>query len=137
MFPASSKVLIVDDMVQIRENVRSILRNLQIPNVIEADNGQKAWDLLIEHKEKGQGMDLVISDWNMPQMTGIEFLRKVRSDPRVSAVPFILLTSESEKSQITDAVLAGVSQYIVKPFTAKAVEDKLKATWQKYNSVKS
>ena len=136
MFPPTSKVLVVDDMAQIRDSVRRMLRDLKISNIIEADNGQKGWDILIEQYTKGSPFDLVLSDWNMPLITGIEFLRKVRADQRIATMPFILLTSESDKAQVTDAILAGVSQYIVKPFTPKSIEEKLKSAWAKHNPAK-
>lgn len=133
MFPSGTKILIVDDMSQIRESVRRILKDLKLTLLTEAENGQKGWDLLVEQKQAGNPFDLVISDWNMPLLTGFDFLLKVRSDARFATMPFILLTSESEKGLVTQAILAGVSQYIVKPFSPKAMEDKLKSAWQKHN----
>lgn len=135
MFPASTKILIVDDMPTIRELVRNQLRDLGYRNVSQAENGEDAWAML-QQAFAGEPFALVISDWNMPKMTGLEFLKIVRMDANFSKLPFILLTSESERDQVTEAVLAGVSQYIVKPFTAKSFEDKLKSVWTKLNPPK-
>lgn len=133
VFPSSSKILVVDDMVQIREGVKRILRDLELTQVIEADNGVKAYELLKDHYDKGRPFQLVISDWNMPEMTGLELLKKVRSQAHWQNLPFVLLTAEAEKSQVTDAILAGVSQYILKPFTPKSIEEKLQGVWAKHN----
>ncbi len=132
MFPPNTKILICDDMVQIRDSVRRVLRDLKLTDVTEADNGKKAFDILNEHSQKGQPFQLVISDWQMPEMTGIEFLKKVRAEAQWVNLPFLLLTAESEKAQVTEAILAGVSNYILKPFTPKSLEDKLKGAWQKH-----
>lgn len=136
MVPLTTKILICDDMVQIRENVRRVLRDLKYGNILEADNGEKAFELLETHSASGDPVGFVISDWNMPVLTGIEFLRKVRGEARWVNLPFILLTAEAERNQITEAIVLGVSNYVLKPFTPKSLTDKMAAAWLKHHKVK-
>lgn len=131
MFPATTKILVVDDMPTIRDLVKSQLRALNLKNVVEAGDGAAALALIENAASVGHPIELVISDWNMPKMTGLELLRQLRASDEFANLPFILLTSESERDQVTEAILAGVSQYIVKPFAAKSFEDKVKAVWAK------
>lgn len=133
MFPPEARILVVDDMPSIRDLVKTQLRNMGFKNVTEAEDGLAALELLAKKYEEGYPYNLVISDWNMPRMKGLELLVKVRASVDYKNVPFVLLTSESERDQVTEAVMAGVSQYIVKPFSPKSFEDKLKAAWQKHN----
>lgn len=118
-------------MPTIRDLVKSQLRALGLKNVVEASDGQAAMTIIENAASVGHPVELVISDWNMPKMTGLELLRQLRASDEFVSLPFILLTSESERDQVTEAILAGVSQYIVKPFAAKAFEDKVKAVWVK------
>lgn len=135
MCPVTTKILICDDMAPIRENVRRVLRDLKYDNVLEADNGEKAFALLDSHSRSGDPVGFVISDWNMPVLTGIEFLRKVRAEMKWVNLPFILLTAEAERSQITEAIVLGVSNYVLKPFTPKALVEKMTAAWIKHHKV--
>lgn len=102
-------------------------------NILEAPDGDQALKLMIQHNTSGTPIQLVISDWNMPLMSGLELLKQVRATPEWVNLPFLLLTSESERDEVTEAILAGVSQYVVKPFAGKIFEDKLRAAWQKHN----
>ena len=104
------RVLVVDDFSTMRRIVRNILRQLGFQNVVEADDGTSAWEVL--NREK---IDFIVSDWNMPQMTGIELLRKVRSSEQFAAIPFLMVTAEAQQENIIEAVQAKVSNYIVKP----------------------
>ncbi len=115
------KVLVVDDFATMRRIIKNILLQLGFKNIIEADDGTTAWDLL----DKGEQVDLVISDWNMPKMTGIELLKKVRADERFKDLPFLMVTAEAQKENIVEAVKYRVSQYIVKPFTPETLKEKL------------
>ena len=133
MFPPTTKTLIVDDMPTIRDLVKSQLKALGIKNVAEAVDGEAALKLVETAHTGGTPFDLIISDWNMPNLTGLDFLRKVRAAEHLKETPFVLLTSESERDQVTEAILAGVSQYVVKPFTAKSFEEKLTSVWNKIN----
>lgn len=132
MFPIDTKILIVDDMASIRDLVKGHLKTLGYKNVIEAENGEDALTKVVQADAAGSPVQLIVSDWNMPQMNGIEFLKQIRGHQSFSKMPFLLLTSESERDQVTEAVLAGVSQYVVKPFSGKVFEDKMKAVWNKH-----
>jgi two-component system chemotaxis response regulator CheY len=114
------RVLVVDDFSTMRRIVKNILRQLGYNDIIEADDGTSAWDVM--NKEK---VDFVISDWNMPQMTGIELLRKVRGSEEFSELPFLMITAEAQQENIIEAVQAKVSNYIVKPFTAETLGAKI------------
>jgi two-component system chemotaxis response regulator CheY len=132
MFPAETRILIIDDMPSIRELVRNTLVTMGFKNIIEAEDGEQGLAMLIKNNTPENHVQLVISDWNMPNMKGLDLLKHVRSSQEFAQLPFVLLTSESERDQVTEAVLAGVSQYIVKPFTVKIFEEKLKGAYQKH-----
>ena len=100
--------------------------------IVEAQDGQEGLQVLDKRLADGEPIQLVISDWNMPKLKGLELLKKVRASAEFKELPFVLLTSEAEREQVTEAVLSGVSQYIVKPFSAKIFEDKLKTVWDKH-----
>lgn len=116
----SIKILIVDDFATMRRILKNILKQLGFKNLVEADDGTTAWDVL-----EGQTIDLIISDWNMPKMTGLELLKKVRGSESYKRIPFLMVTAEAQKQNVIEAVQAGVSNYVVKPFTAEAISDKL------------
>ncbi len=113
-------VLIVDDFLTMRRIVRKILRDLDFQNIIEAEDGSAALEVLKTNK-----VDLIVSDWNMPKMTGLELLKAVRGDEKTKNLPFLMVTAEAQKENIFEAVQAKVSNYIVKPFTAATLEEKL------------
>ena len=116
----SMKILVVDDFATMRRIIKNILKQLGFTNITEADDGTTA----LEELKKGK-FDLIISDWNMPKMTGNELLKKVRSTPEFKDLPFLMVTAEAQKQNVIEAVQAGVSNYVVKPFTAEAISDKL------------
>ncbi|MFO7885849.1 MAG: response regulator [Desulfobacteraceae bacterium] len=116
----SIKVLIVDDFATMRRILKNILKQIGFKNLLEADDGTTALEVL----EK-QSVDLVISDWNMPKMTGLELLKILRGDKRYARIPFLMVTAEAQKQNVIEAVQAGVSNYVVKPFTAEAISEKL------------
>ena len=119
-YDPNMRVLVVDDFSTMRRIVKNILRQLGFNNVVEADDGTTAWDVL--NKDK---IEFIISDWNMPQMTGIELLRKVRGSEEFSDLPFLMVTAEAQQENIIEAVQAKVSNYIVKPFTAEVMKQKI------------
>jgi two-component system chemotaxis response regulator CheY len=133
MFSPDTRILVADDMPTIRDLVKAQLKNMGFKTILEAADGEHAMNLLIANNQSGNPIQLVISDWNMPKMTGLELLKQVRASAEWANLPFVLLTSESERDQVTEAILAGVSQYVVKPFAAKIFEEKLKGVWAKHN----
>ncbi|MGZ3634562.1 MAG: response regulator [Syntrophales bacterium] len=114
------KILVVDDFATMRKVIRNLLKQSGYEDVTEAEDCVAAMSML-----KSTKIDFVISDWNMPNMTGIELLRAVRSDKELSTMPFLMVTAESLKANVVDAVKAGVSNYIVKPFTAEVLGEKI------------
>lgn len=136
MFPKIIKVLICDDMPAIRDMVGRELRQLGYTQITSAADGDEAWKFYTESLSRDP-FGLIISDWNMPKITGLEFLIKVRSNPLGSDTPFILLTAEGQKEQVLDAISSGVTQYILKPFSSKNFEEKLRSAWHKVSSQKS
>lgn len=115
------KILIVDDFATMRRIVKNILKQIGFSNIVEAEDGKAALAQL-----KDGNFDLVMCDWNMPEMSGLELLQKVRSDDALKGIPFVMVTAEAQKENILDAVKAGVNNYVVKPFTAETIEEKLK-----------
>ena len=118
------RVLVVDDFATMRKIVRNVLKQINLENSTEAENGKQALDLL-----KKEEIDLIISDWNMPEMTGMEFLRACKADPKLRHIPFIMVTAEAHKESVLEAIKAGVDNYITKPFTSDKLQDAInKAT---------
>jgi len=116
----SINILIVDDFVTMRRILKNILRQLGFVKMVEADDGTTALELL-----KKTHIDLIISDWNMPRMTGLELLKAVRGMEETKDLPFLMVTAEAQKQHVINAVKAGVSNYVVKPFTAEQIQEKL------------
>jgi len=116
----SLKVLVVDDFATMRRIVKGVLKQLGFSDIIEADDGANA---LKELKKEKVG--LIVSDWNMPNMTGLDLLKAVRGDGDLKSIPFLMVTAEGQKENVVQAVQAGVNNYIVKPFTPETFKDKL------------
>lgn len=132
MFDPATKVLVVDDFKTMRKLVIGALKNCGLTNVVEADDGATAWPLIEESISSGEPFGLVVSDWNMPEMQGIDLLKKVRATPDIKDLPFVLVTAEAEKKNIIQAVEAGVSNYIVKPFNAADFKTKVEQVYAKH-----
>jgi two-component system chemotaxis response regulator CheY len=113
-------VLVVDDFATMRRILKNILRQIGFTNISEADDGKDALTMLKKKK-----FDLILCDWNMPEMPGIELLKQVRADDGLRDIPFVMVTAEAQKENILAAVQAGVSNYVVKPFTAETISEKL------------
>jgi two-component system chemotaxis response regulator CheY len=126
------KILVVDDFPTMRRIVKTLLKQVGFNNFVEAEDGEQGLRML----ESENGIDMVVSDWNMPNMTGIELLKVVRSKPKFKDLPFLMVTAEAEKENIIEAVKSGVSNYIVKPFTAQTLKEKLMKIDQMYASKK-
>lgn len=122
------RFLVVDDFSTMRRIVRNLLKELGFTNVDEAEDGMVAL-----HKLKTQNYDFVVSDWNMPNMTGIELLKAVRADAQLKHLPFMMITAEAKRENIIEAAMAGASGYIVKPFTAATMEEKMSKIFQNLN----
>lgn len=117
----NTKFLVVDDFSTMRRIVRNLLKELGFANVQEAEDGVDALNKL-----RGEAFDFVVSDWNMPNMTGIELLRAIRADASLKHLPVLMVTAEAKKENIIEAAQAGASGYVVKPFTAATLDEKLK-----------
>jgi len=115
------KILVVDDFPTMRRIVKTLMRQNGYNNFVEAEDGVQGLKAL----ESNPDVEFIVSDWNMPNMSGLEFLKAVRSDSRFAQLPFLMVTAESEKDHIIEAVRNGVSSYIVKPFTGAALQEKL------------
>ena len=116
----SKTVLIVDDMKTVRLKLKQICADLGVDAVYEATDGVEALEML-----QGISVDLVLSDWNMPNMTGIDLVAKIRQDPKMTTTPVIFITSENEKGAILKSLMNGVTDYIVKPFPEAIVRQKI------------
>ena len=103
-----------------RRIVKNVLKQIGYTELAEAENGKEALNKLKDHT-----FGLVVSDWNMPEMNGIELLKAIRADPELKHIPVLMVTAEAQKENIIEAVQAGVSNYVVKPFTAEALQEKL------------
>ncbi|MDY6941623.1 MAG: chemotaxis response regulator CheY [Pseudomonadota bacterium] len=120
------KILVVDDFSTMRRIVKNLLGELGLTNVVEADDGKTALPIL-----QSSRIDLVITDWNMPGVTGIELLKSIRSDPSLTAIPVLMVTAEAKREQIVNAAQAGVNGYIIKPFTAATLKEKLEKIFER------
>jgi two-component system chemotaxis response regulator CheY len=112
--------LVVDDFSTMRRIIKSVLHEMGYADVTEADDGNTALPLL-----KAGNFEFLITDWNMPGMTGLELLKQVRADPRLAKMPVLLLTAEAKREQIVEAAQAGVSGYVIKPFTPVTLKEKI------------
>lgn len=128
MFSADTQVLVIDDMTTMRKIVIKALREIGLTKFLEAADGTVGWEIISAANPR---ISLVVSDWNMPKCTGLDLLKRVRSDSRFSSLPFVLVTAEAEKSQIVEAVQAGVSSYIVKPFSTESLKVKIESIYKK------
>jgi two-component system, chemotaxis family, chemotaxis protein CheY len=114
------KFLVVDDFSTMRRIIKNLLHDLGYPNVTEADDGKTALPML-----QTGGFDFLISDWNMPGMSGLDLIKAVRSDAKLAKLPVLMLTAEAKREQIIEAAQAGVNGYVIKPFTAETLKEKL------------
>ena len=114
------RILIVDDFSTMRRIVKNLLADLGFTNTAEAEDGSGALNLL-----RAEPFDFVVTDWNMPVMTGIELLKAIRADDKLKTLPVLMVTAEAKREQIIEAAQSGVNGYIIKPFTAQTLEEKL------------
>ena len=119
-------ILVVDDFSTMRKIVKNCLTQLRFTNITEACDGKEALDKL-----QGGTFEFIVSDWNMPNMMGIDLLKAVRADERLKNIPFLMVTAEGKKENVMEAIKAGVSNYVVKPFTADIFGQKMTAIFEK------
>lgn len=137
MFSQTTRILIVDDLSSLRDLLKAYLRRLGFLRIDEAENGQQALGMLVAAKNSGTPFELVISDWNMPVMDGLELLKKIRALPDWKTLPVLLLTTESEKGKVVEAVQAQVTNYMIKPVDEDMLREKLTKAWEKWKNSKS
>ena len=125
MTDQNMKILTVDDFSTMRRIIRNMLRQLGYTNVVEAEDGAEALSLLQREK-----VDFVISDWNMPHMNGLDLLKAIRADANLKPLPVLLVTAEALKENVVEALKAGVNNYVVKPFTAETLKEKIDAIFK-------
>lgn len=123
------KILIVDDFSTMRRIVKNLLRDLGFNNTTEADDGSTALAAL-----KAGSFDFLVTDWNMPGMEGIDLLKAVRADPQLSTLPVLMVTAEARRDQIVEAAQAGVNGYVVKPFTAATLKEKIEKIFERVDA---
>lgn len=136
MFNTNTKFLVVDDFATMRKIVKKVLDELGFKNVVEAVDGKNAFQIIKDQDAKNDPIQFVISDWNMPNLTGIDLLKACKADQKFSTLPFMLVTAESEQAQIIEAAKAGVSEYVIKPFNAATLKVKIEKVYNKTNLVK-
>ncbi len=125
MTDQNMKILTVDDFSTMRRIIRNMLRQLGYTNIVEAEDGAEALSLLQREK-----VDFVISDWNMPNMSGLDLLKAIRADAHLKPLPVLLVTAEALKENVVEALKAGVNNYVVKPFTAETLKGKIDAIFK-------
>lgn len=128
MFDLNTRILIVDDMMTMRKLVAKACKEIGFTDLTEAGDGIQAWQKV---SEANPPFGLIISDWNMPNASGLDLLKRVRADSRFGKTPFVLVTAEAEQHQIVEAAKAGVSNYVVKPFTTESLREKIEQVHKK------
>ena len=122
---ADMKILVVDDMATMRKIIKNMLSQIGFTNLSEADDGAPAWEMIQEAHKTSAPYEFIVSDWNMPKMSGLDLLKNVRATPEFKNLPFLMITAEAEQSNVVIAVKAGVSNFIVKPFSAQVLKEKI------------
>ena len=128
---ANMKVLIIDDMAVMRKYTKKALRDVGLKNIHEAANGKEAFEFVQNAHGSGDPVEFIISDWNMPVMSGLNLLELLRSDKRFSNIPFLMVTAEASGDQVKAAIDKGVDHYIVKPFSPDILRNKLEFIFKK------
>lgn len=136
MYSLDTKFLIVDDNVNMRGSIVEILQNNGFDNLVQAQDGQAAINILESCFENLKPVDFVISDWNMPGMTGIDLLKFCRKSEKFKTLPFLMVTGERAEHLIIDAARSGVTDYLIKPVSAEKIKRKIEKVYQKINGLK-
>lgn len=132
MFPKEARFIVVDDFATMRKIIKKVLVELGYSLIDEADDGAKALPMIELAVTTGNPYHCIISDWNMPGMQGIDLLKNCKANEKLKQTPFILVTAEGEQKQIIEAAKAGVSDYIVKPFNAQTLKEKLQKAYDRH-----
>lgn len=122
---ANMKILVIDDMATMRKIIKNMLGQIGFTNITEADDGATGWPMIEEARTSGEPYEFIVSDWNMPQMSGLDLLKKMRDLEEYKKLPFLMITAEAEQGNVVIAVKAGVSNFIVKPFSAQVLKEKI------------
>lgn len=133
MFANNTQILVVDDMSAMRIRITNQLKSFGFENIFQAEDGAAAWKMLDESYKEMRPYGLVVSDWNMPNMSGLELLTKVRTTYHLKSLPFLMVTAEGEKEQVIKAIKAGVSDFVIKPVDKDGLMAKLQNVWKKHN----
>jgi two-component system chemotaxis response regulator CheY len=120
-----AKILVIDDMSTMRKIVKNMLNKMGYNNIEEAEDGDPAWKMINEASDGGKPYDFIVSDWNMPIMTGLDLLKNIRSSEKFKKLPFLMVTAEAEQANVVIAVKAGVSNFVVKPFSIQTLKEKI------------
>ncbi len=128
MYDKNMKILVVDDFATMRRILKNVLKQLGFERLEEASDGEQAYN-----KAKNDNFGLVVTDWNMPNLDGLGFLIKVRNDPQLKNLPILMVTAEAEKEKVVEAIKAGVNNYVVKPFTAEVLKEKMDKIFERLN----
>jgi two-component system chemotaxis response regulator CheY len=134
VFPADTRILIVDDADIIRQSVHEILLSMGFSQIVEAIDGNDAMAKMKDASAENKPFGLILSDWHMPNLSGLDLLRMIRVQPEWENTPFVLMTVEAELKRVTTAISAGVDQYIVKPVDGASLKKKLMLAWDKRKS---
>jgi two-component system, chemotaxis family, chemotaxis protein CheY len=137
MFDPQTRFLVIDDFKTMRTIVKKTLSGMGYTQIDEAEDGKIAYDLILKALIEEKPYQCIVSDWNMPNMTGLELLKKVRSEEATKSLPFMLVTAENDQKQVIEAAKAGVSNYIVKPFSGDDFSKKLNLVYQRHNKPKA
>lgn len=119
------KTIVIDDMMTMRKIITKMLKQIGFTNIQEADDGATAWPMIEQAKESGEPFEFIVSDWNMPKMSGLDLLIKVRGTEGIKDTPFLMVTAEAEQSNVVKVVQAGVSNFVVKPFKPDTLREKI------------
>ncbi|OUR99957.1 response regulator [Halobacteriovorax marinus] len=122
---ANMKILVIDDMATMRKIIKNMLTQIGFKNITEADDGSTAWPMIQDALKSPEPYEFIVSDWNMPQMSGLDLLKNVRDTEELKKLPFLMITAEAEQGNVVIAVKAGVSNFIVKPFSAAVLKEKI------------
>ena len=125
------QILVVDDFSTMRRIVKNVLRELGFSNIKEAEDGAPALHIL-----KTSKVDFVVTDWNMPGMTGLDLLKAIRADANLKSIPVLMVTAEAKREQIIEAAQCGVNGYVVKPFTAQTLKEKMEKVFERINAAR-